>query len=62
MTEKQRINLIKKFVKKGKRKSKKSEAVYVADAPLAPNANDIREEYDHLTRYTAEKYINYEEE
>jgi hypothetical protein len=61
MTEKQRINLIKKLVKKGKRRSKKSEAVYVADVPLAPNVNDIREEYDHLTRYTANQYINEEE-
>ena len=65
MTEKQRLKLIKKFAEKGKKKkmraSKKVVTDYVALEPTAPTENDIREEYDNLTRYTANQYINYEE-
>ena len=64
MTEKQRINLIKKLAKKGKKKRtpKKIDSDFVALEPIAPNDNDINEEYAHLTRYTADQHINYEEE
>jgi len=64
MTEKQRINLIKKLAKKGKKKRapKKVDSDFVALEPIAPSENDISEEFEHLTRYTADQYINYEEE
>ena len=45
MTEKQRINLIKKLAKKGKKKRtpKKIDSDFVALEPIAPNDNYINE-------------------
>jgi hypothetical protein len=64
MTSEQRLNLIKSIVKKSKKKikweSKKINDDFVPLKPTAPTENDINEEFDILTRYTADQYINEE--
>lgn len=64
MTSEERLNLIKSLVKKSKKKSKretkKVNSDFVPLEPTAPTENDINEEFDILTRYTANQYINEE--
>ena len=65
MTSSERLKCIKSIVektkKKSKRVSKKINSDFVPLAPTAPTSEDISEEYDNLTRHTADQYINYEE-
>lgn len=66
MTSEERLKLIKSLVKKAKKKAKretkKTESDFVPLKPTAPTEFDIHEELDNLTRYTANQYINNNEE
>ena len=65
MTEVERLNLIESLVKKAKKKTKRAskeiQSDFVPLEPTAPTEDDINEEFDNLTRYKADQYINYEE-
>lgn len=65
MTSSERLKYIKSLVKKTKKKSKrvpkKVDSDFVPLEPTAPTEDDINEEFNNLTRYTADQYINYEE-
>ena len=74
MTEKQRLALIKKIAKRLDRKRKglpdrgrlaKAKPTFAEDyvdfAPKAASEDDIREEFDFMTKYTADSLINLSE-
>ena len=64
MTSSERLRLIKSLVKKTKKKAKRAakniQSDFVPLEPTAPSERDILEEFDNLTRYTANTYINNE--
>jgi hypothetical protein len=64
MTSEERLKLIKSLAKKVKKKTKRAakkiESDFVPLEPTAPTENDITEEFNILTRYTADQYINEE--
>jgi len=67
MTNEERLKLITKLAKKGNKKrkkvssKKKIESNFVPLEPIAPSEHDINEEFEFLTNYNAENFLNNEE-
>ena len=67
MTNEERLKLITKLAKKGNKKrkkvssKKKIESNFFPLEPIAPSEHDINEEFEFLTNYNAENFLNNEE-